>query len=158
MEKFVKLLIITLALSLPITVFAGSDNLPGASGQSATAGSTSTTDGSVTSAKQAEYARLQQELAALRERLSEKKKELAKIRHKWLVNKGRLPTQEELKDFEEKRKKGPVTVADNPYINKNPLSTPGRYREAYYKKQAEIKLDEEQIDRLNAEISALNMQ
>ncbi len=153
MGKIVVLLLITLALSPPVSGFAGTDNPPTAS-QASSSGQAA---GTGKSAKQAEYERLQQELAALREGLSEKKKELAKIHHKWLVIKGRNPSQKELKDFEEKRKKGPVAVADNPYINRNPLSTPGRYREAYYKKQAEIKQDEEQIDRLNAEISALNM-
>jgi hypothetical protein len=98
--------------------------------------------------QQAEYARLGQELQAVTEALADKKKELARLRHKWLVAKGRTPSAEELKEFEKKRAKGNTTVADNPYINKNPLSAPAYARTAYYKKLEEIRQDEERISRL----------
>jgi hypothetical protein len=101
---------------------------------------------------------LNQELTALRKGVAEKKKELARIRRKWQINKGRIPTQDELKEFEKKRAKGAVSIKDNPFINRNPLSSPSRYREAYYKKLDEIKQDEERIDGITTEINALNMQ
>src|SRR3990172_349351 len=91
---------------------------------------------------------LAQELKMLREGLAIKQAELAKLRHKWIVNKGRTPTEEELKIFEEKRAAGGGKVEDNPYVNKTPLSSPGRWRAAYYEKIAEINMDKERLLRL----------
>ena len=76
-------------------------------------------------AKQEEHARLSLELKEIREALPAKKQELERLHHKWVVSKGRMPTGEELKDFEKKRAKGKATFKDNPYINKKPLSSPG---------------------------------
>jgi len=106
--------------------------------------------------RQAEYERMTEELKQLQDGLPAKKTELAQLRRKWVVVKGRMPTQEELEEFEEQRAEGEVSVADNPYVNKNPLSSPGRYRGAYYKKLDEVRGDEARIARLRDEIKALN--
>ena len=95
------------------------------------------------------------ELKALQEGVAVKEAELAKLRHKWMISKGRTPTEEEVKEFEKKRAKGEATAEDNPYVNKNPLSTPARWRAAYYKKLAEVKKAKEQVLRLEQELGAL---
>jgi hypothetical protein len=92
------------------------------------------------------------ELQALRQMLPDKKKELAKLRHKYVIAKGRNPTKEEIEKFEKKRAKGDAKFEDNPYVNHNPLSTPGPSRVAYYKKLEEIKKDEERIRILESEL------
>jgi hypothetical protein len=101
-----------------------------------------------------ESVRLAEELKKLQDGLPAKKKELARLHRKWVVVKGRMPTADELKKFEEKQADGEVKIEDNPYVNNNPLSSPGRHREAYYRKLYEIRNDEERIaalqDRLNA--------
>ena len=99
-------------------------------------------------------ARLGQELKALKEALAVKKKELSRLRHKWSVAKGRVPTSDELLEFEKKRAGGQVKVEDNPYINKSPLSSPGRARQAYYQKLQEVRLDEGQLRQLEKELAA----
>jgi len=103
----------------------------------------------------AKYQSLVKELNTLLDGLAVKEAELDKLRHKWTVNKGRMPTAEEIKTFEEKRAKGPVTVEDNPYINKNPLSSPSRFRAAYFKKLAEINDDKVRARQLEKELDAL---
>ncbi|HBG04625.1 MAG: hypothetical protein A2075_06925 [Geobacteraceae bacterium GWC2_58_44] len=103
-------------------------------------------------AKQEKHARLSRELQAIRQALPAKKQELARLYRKWSVAKGRTPTEEEIKEFEKKRAKGEATFEDNPYINKNALSTPGPARQAYYKKLAEIKKDEERVRQLEKEL------
>jgi hypothetical protein len=103
----------------------------------------------------AKHQSLVQELDTLRDELTVKQAELANLHHKWTVNKGRMPTADEIKTFEEKRAKGPVTVEDNPFINKNPLSSPSRFRAAYFKKLAEINDDEVRVKLLEKELGAL---
>jgi hypothetical protein len=102
-----------------------------------------------------QYQSLAQELKTLQDGLVVKQAELAKLRHKWTVSKGRTPTGQEVKDFEAKRAKGEATAEDNPYVNKSPLSSPVRARAAYYVKLAEIKKDRERVGRLQQEIGAL---
>jgi len=99
--------------------------------------------------------RLAGELKKLEDGLASKNEELGRLRRKWVVVKGRTPTDAELEKYEKKRVKGDATVADNPYVNKSPLSSPGRYREAYYRKLEEIRRDEERIAQLRNEISSL---
>lgn len=94
-----------------------------------------------------------QELQAIRQALPEKQKELAKLHRRWLIAKGRNPSKEEVEKFEKKRAKGEAKLEDNPYINKNPLSSPGPARGAYYKKLEEIKKDEERIRVLESELA-----
>jgi len=113
----------------------------------------STSDGTT---RQAEHARLSDELKQLQEGLPAKKTELARIHRKWVVVKGRMPSKEELEKYEKKRAKGEVDLKDNPYVNKNPLSSPGYSRAAYYKKLEEIRGDESRIAKLQEEIKALN--
>ncbi len=105
-------------------------------------------------AKSVRQTELNRELGTLEEGLPVKKKELAEIHRKWLVSKGRTPTKKELEEFEKKRKKGEAKFKDNPFINKNPLSSPGRNREAYYKKLTEIRQDEKRIEELKAALSS----
>jgi len=103
----------------------------------------------------AKHQALDQELKMLRDGLKVKEAELARLRHKWTVNKGRTPTADEIKTFEAKRAKGPVKVEDNPFVNNNPLSSPGRWRAAYYKKLAEVNKDKERANSLEKELDAL---
>jgi hypothetical protein len=124
--------------------------------QSVQPGSADSTAASEAKGRNAKYQSLAQELNSLHEGLAVKQAELAKLRHKWTVNKGRTPTAEEIKTFEEKRAKGAVKVEDNPYINRNPLSSPGRWRAAYYKKLDEINKDKERANRLEQELDELN--
>jgi hypothetical protein len=126
-----------------------------AEAQSVQPGPADSIAGSESKDPNAKYQILMQELKMLQEGLAVKQAELAKLRHKWTVNKGRTPTKEELKEFEEKRAKGVVKVEDNPYVNKSPLSSPGRWREAYYEKLAEINKDKERSICLEQEIDAL---
>ena len=101
------------------------------------------------------YEGVAQELKTLREGLAAKKTELAQLRHKWTVTKGRVPTEKELKEFEKKKAKGEAKPEDNPYYNKSPLSSPGRWREAYYKKLEEVRKDEERAATLERELEGL---
>lgn len=104
----------------------------------------------------AEYARLAEELNQLEAGLPAKREELARLRRKWVVVKGRMPSAEELKKYKDKQAKGKATVEDNPYMNKSPLSSPGLYREAYFNKLNEIRGDEARIARLKDELAGMN--
>lgn len=97
------------------------------------------------------------ELKALKEALPAKQAELAKLRHRWMVAKGRTPTAAEIKEYEAKKAKGKATAGDNPYVTKTPLSNPAPYRAAYYKKLEEVTRDQEQIARLEQELAALTL-
>ena len=123
--------------------------------QQVTAGSSST-ENRGGSASQIESDRLTEELRKLQEGLLVKRKEAARLHRKWVVAKGRMPTKDELADFEEKRAQGEVPIGDNPFVNKSPLSSPGLYRKAYYLKVEEIRRDEEQVVHLQDAIIALN--
>jgi hypothetical protein len=122
--------------------------------QSVQSGSADSITGSESKDGNAKYQSLVQEIKMLQEGLIVKQAELAKLRHKWTVSKGRKPTEEELKEFEEKRAKGEGKVEDNPYVNKTPLSSPARWRAAYYEKLAEITKDRERLIRLEQELDA----
>ena len=98
---------------------------------------------------------LSQELKGLQARLAAKKKELARLYHKWSVAKGRTPTKEEIEEFEKKRAAGKATFKDNPYVSKNPLSRPAPARLAYFRKLEEVRKDEEKLRRLEMELQAL---
>lgn len=138
---------IALALWLSIALTEARPALAGSAGAIAGNGSKDQNE---------KYQSLVQELKILREGLEAKQAELARLRHKWMVNKGRTPTKEEIKAFEEKKAKGTVKVEDNPYVNRNPLSTPGRWREAYYAKLAEVNKDEERVKLLQKELDELS--
>gem|GEM_PF-5731932 len=105
-------------------------------------------------AAQTDRTALAKELAFLEDALPAKKKELARLHHKWVVAKGRVPTAEEVKVFEQKRAQGTAKFEDNPYVNKKPLSTPGRYRQPYYRQLAEVQKDEARINELKKLLSA----
>jgi hypothetical protein len=101
------------------------------------------------------YETLASELRTLEAALPDKKKELVRLRHRWVVGKGRMPNAEEVKKFEEKQAEGKATYKDNPYVNNNPLSTPGMKRQAYLRKVEEIRRDEERIEKLREEMKRL---
>ena len=105
--------------------------------------------------RSAKYDGVSRELKTLEEGLAVMKGELARLRRKWTVTKGRTPTDDELKEFEKKRAKGEVKSEDNPFVNRNALGTPGRWREAYYKKLEEIRKDEERVVLLERELDGL---
>ncbi|UFS70923.1 hypothetical protein LPW11_01765 [Geomonas sp. RF6] len=104
-----------------------------------------------------EYARLRQELKGAETGLVAMREELPKLRHKWVVKKGRTPTEKEIKEFEEKLAKGKAKPEENPYYNQTPLTTPAPARAAYYAKLEEIRRSEERIARLKQELSDLDL-
>ena len=106
------------------------------------------------SALESQRADLGRELQKLQDSLPAKKKELALLRRKWTMVKGRVPSAEEIAAFEKKRAQGKAGEKDNPYVNRNPLSMPGPAREAYYRKLDEVRQDEERIARLRKELDA----
>lgn len=103
----------------------------------------------------AERGRLATELKEVREELAVKRKELERLRHKWTVVKGRTPSEEELKEFEKKKREGKATYKDNPYVNKSPLSSPARARSAYFQKLEEVRKDEERARQLERELQEI---
>lgn len=104
------------------------------------------------------FTSLRQEMKALEDGLPAKRDELNALHRIWVISMGRLPTGKELQDFAKKQEEGATTVEDNPYVNKNPLSSPGRNREAYYKKLAEVQKDEARIKELQAQLAALDLE
>lgn len=131
-----------LALSIPYTTKADSATSIPQTVREANAGQT-------------KHERLSSELRRLESGLPAKKTELARLHRKWVVAKGRMPTADELKTFNEKSAEGEVKLEDNPYVNKSALSTPGRHRMAYFQKLNEIRADEERIVTLRNEINAV---
>ncbi|MRR55130.1 MAG: hypothetical protein EG822_11575 [Deltaproteobacteria bacterium] len=140
--RTIKLFIVILVFSTPFAARADSVT---PSGQTAGDGN----------AGQAKYERLSSELRQLESGLPAKKTELARLHRKWVVAKGRMPTSEELKTFNEKSAEGVVKIEDNPYVNKSALSTPGRYRMAYFQKRDEIRADEARIATLRNELHSV---
>jgi len=138
-------------IKLFIVIFAFSTQFT-ARADSASPSAQAINDGNAGQTKQE---RLSSELRQLESGLPAKKTELTRLHRKWVVAKGRTPTAEELKTFEEKSAEGAVKIEDNPYVNKSALSTPGRHRVAYYEKLNEIKSDEERIVTLRNELHAL---
>ena len=100
-------------------------------------------------------AKLEEELKPLKEALPLKKEELARLQHRWMVSKGRTPSAKEIAEFEKKRAKGKAGYADNPYVNKSPLSSTIPARVAYRKKLEEVQKDEARITQLEQELQAL---
>lgn len=141
LPRIITLCITILALSMPSTARADSGS-PSA---------LAVTEGN---SGQAKHARLSNELRQLESGLPAKKAELARLHRKWVVAKGRMPTAEELKTFNEKSAEGTVKVEDNPFVNKSALSTPGRHRIAYFQKLDEIRADEKRIATLRNELLA----
>jgi len=125
---------------------------PAASPAAATAASSSSATTETIGGKPGQHG-LSAELQAIKQALPAKKQELARLYRKWSVAKGRTPTAKEVEEFEKKRAKGKATFEDNPYINKNPLSTPGVARLAYHKKLEEVKKDEARIRQLELDLS-----
>ena len=122
--------------------------------QSVQTGSADSIVGSGSKDSNAKYQSLVQEIKMLKEGLIVKQDELTKLRHKWIVSKGRKPTAADLKDLQEKRAEGEVKVDDNPYVNKTPISSSACWRAAYYEKLAEITKDKERLILLERELDA----
>lgn len=142
-QRTIKLFIVIFALSTQFTARADSTPPTPQAARDASAGQT-------------KHERLSSELRHLEAGLPAKKTELARLHRKWVVAKGRMPTAEELKTFNEKSAEGAVKIEDNPYVNKSALSSPGRYRMAYFEKLNEIRADEERIATLRNEIKAIS--
>jgi hypothetical protein len=140
---------------LPVAAAPKQAAKPAAKTDSTTASAASTASSSDSEqAKETKKSELARQLEEMRKGVAAKKEELARLRHKWAVAKGRTPTAQELKAFEEKKKAGKATAADNPYVNKSALSVPAPRRAAYYKKLEEINHDEERIRKLEKELEA----
>ena len=144
-----KLVALILALSLSAVAQAASDN----SGLIQSAPATTTSAGALPEGGNEERAKLTRELQAIKQDLPAKKQELVRLHRKWLVAKGRTPTENEKKAYEKKVASGKATFQDNPYINRNPLGNPAPARIAYYKKLEEVKRDEERIRQLERELN-----
>jgi hypothetical protein len=127
---------------------------PAASPAAAPANSSSSATTGATGAKPGQHGTPSGELQSIKQALPAKKQELARLYRKWSVAKGRTPTAKEVEEFEKKRAKGKATFEDNPYINKNPLSTPGIARLAYHKKLEEVNKDEERIRQLEQDFGS----
>ncbi|MBJ6726695.1 hypothetical protein [Geomesophilobacter sediminis] len=105
---------------------------------------------------QAEYRRLRTALKETQEELDRNRAELARLKHRWIVQKGRLPTAKEIKEYEEKLAQGKkVKPEENPYVNRNPLSSPARARAAFYGKLEEVRREESHLKQLNDDLAAL---
>lgn len=139
--RTIKLFIVILIFSTPSAARADSGNPTVQTAPDAITGQT-------------KYEKLSSELRQLESGLPAKKTELARLHRKWVVAKGRMPSAEDLKTFNEKSAEGAVKIEDNPYVNRSALSTPGRHRLAYFQKLNEIKTDEERIATLRNEINA----
>ena len=103
----------------------------------------------------ANYLALTAELKQLQAGLVAKEAELERLHHRWLVSKGRTPTAKEIQEFEAKRAKGKAKAEDNPYVNTSALSTPARWRAAYYDKLAEVTRNKERSASLERQIEDL---
>lgn len=105
--------------------------------------------------RSAQRAKLAAELGQVRNSLATRKSELERLQHKWNVARGRTPTLEEAKEFQKKLAEGKATDKDNPYINKNALSSAARARTAYNKKLDEVRQDQARARQLEQELDAL---
>lgn len=142
-SRVIKIFLLGLVLFAPATVMADTDgSFPPAA--------------PVADVRMTRFAGLSEELKQIEAGLAVKREELARLRRKWVVVKGRTPTAKEIEKYEEKLAKGKAKVEDNPYMNKSPLSSPGIYREAYYQKLREIRRDEERIAVLKEKLAGLN--
>ncbi|BCG46239.1 hypothetical protein GEOBRER4_n1029 [Citrifermentans bremense] len=128
------------------------ESAPAATSGAATAAQAA--PGAAPAPKSAEQERANAELNKLREDLAAKKAELARLRRKWKLAKGRNPSAKEIKEFEEKQAAGKATYKDNPYVNISPLSSPIPARIAYFKKLEEVQKDEERIRQLEEQLQA----
>lgn len=104
------------------------------------------------------FTTLREERAVIEESLPKKREELNRLHRRWVISMGRNPSQKELEDFAEKQAEGPVSVEDNPYVNKSRLGAPGRNREAYYAKLQEIRGDEARIEEINKQLEDLELE
>ena len=117
--------------------------------------SPATADGTGRISRKADSRRLREELQKLRDGLPAKREELARLRRKRTVSKGKVPSEKELKTFQEKQSEGDVSFEDNPYVGKSALNSLAAKREAYYKKFEDIRGDEARIEALQKELDTL---
>jgi Domain of unknown function (DUF4124) len=92
---------------------------------------------------QANFKALRVERKDIQDKLPEKKETLAKLHHQWVVSMGRTP------------KNGESTSDPANYLTQSALSTPGKHREAYYDKKAEIEKDEARITEIGQQLDSL---
>jgi hypothetical protein len=98
----------------------------------------------------ASYKALRDERKDIQDKLPEKKETLTKLRHQWVVSMGRTPKAGETRDdrFTKPPPEEKETVSHS-------LSTPGKHREAYYDKKAEIEKDEARLKEIEQQLVSL---
>lgn len=94
---------------------------------------------------------LREQMKRIQGDLPGKKDELTKLHHEWVVSMGRTPKAGETRD-DRFIKPPPESKEELSHA----LSTPGRHREAYYNKKAEIERDEVRIKEIEVQIAALD--
>ena len=86
---------------------------------------------------------LRDERKDIQDKLPEKKETLTKLHRRWVISMGRTP------------KEGESTSNPENYITQSALSTPGKHREAYYDKKAEIEKDEARLKEIEQQLASL---
>ena len=91
----------------------------------------------------ASYKALRDERKDIQDKLLEKKETLTKLHHQWVVSMGRTP------------KNGENASDPANYVTQSALSTPGKHREAYFDKKAEIEKDEARLKEIEQQLVSL---
>jgi uncharacterized protein DUF4124 len=91
----------------------------------------------------ASFKALRDERRDIEDKLPEKKEMLTKLHRQWVISMGRTP------------KEGESTSNPENYITQSALSTPGKHREAYFAKMAEIEKDEGRIKEIEQQLVSL---
>jgi hypothetical protein len=91
----------------------------------------------------ANFKALRDEFKGIQDKLSEKKETLTKLHRQWVISMGRSP------------KDGESTSDPGNYVSKSALSTPGKHREAYFDKKAEIEKDEARLQEIEQQLASL---
>ena len=91
----------------------------------------------------ASFKALRDERKDIQDKLPEKKETLSKLHRQWVISMGRTP------------KEGESTSDPENYVTKSALSTPGKHREAYFDKKAEIEKDEARLKEIEQQLASL---
>lgn len=90
------------------------------------------------------FAALRTEIKSLQDGLPAKREELAQLRRRWVISMGRTPSAGE--------------TESGRFTTRSALSTPGRHREAYFARLAEVEQDEARIAELEKQLAALEVE
>jgi hypothetical protein len=93
---------------------------------------------------------LRDEFKVIQDKLSEKKETLTKLHRQWVISMGRTPKEGETR--EDRFIKPPPDEKEG---LSHALSTPGKHREAYYDKKAEIEKDEARLQEIEQQLASL---